>query len=102
MDRETLIRNMPLFETLADDEVLALAGQLQERTVAAGTTIFRAGEPGDTLFLIQEGAVEISTGDGKQRTVRASSFPGPSLAEISLLDGSARPARARVLLTLLL
>lgn len=94
MDRETLIRNMPLFETLADDEVVALASQLQERSVAAGTTIFRAGEPGDTLFLIQEGAVEISTGEGKQRTVLASLFPGSFFGEISLLDGSSRSASA--------
>ena len=94
MDRESLIRNMPLFETLADDEVAALSGQLQERTVAAGTTIFRAGEPGDTLFLIQEGAVEITTGEGKQRTTLASLFPGSFFGEISLLDGSSRSASA--------
>ena len=94
MDRESLIRNMPLFETLADDEVTALSSQLEERVVPAGTTIFRAGEPGDTLFLIQQGAVEISTGEGKQRTVLASLFRGSFFGEISLLDGSSRSATA--------
>ena len=94
MDRESLIRNMPLFETLADDEVRALSAQLQERAVPAGATVFRAGEEGDTLFLVQEGAVEISTGEGKQRTVLASLFPGAFFGELSLLDGSPRSATA--------
>ncbi len=94
MDRESLIRNMPLFETLAVDEVNELSSKLQERVVPAGTTIFRAGEPGDTLFLIQEGAVEITTGEGKQRTRLASLYPGSFFGEISLLDGSSRSATA--------
>ncbi len=94
MDKETLLRNMPLFESLADDETEALLQKLEERELDEGTEVFRAGDDGATLFLIQEGAVEITTGDGKQRTVLASLFPGQFFGEISLLDGAPRSATA--------
>ena len=94
MDRETLLRNMPLFEHLADDEAAALTARLEERKFDAGAPIFKMGDAGSTLFLIQDGAVEISTGDGKQRTVLASLFQGQFFGELSLLDGSPRSATA--------
>jgi uncharacterized membrane protein len=97
MDKEALIKHMPLFESLADDEVAALAQRLEERAFEAGAAVFRAGDPGATLFLIQEGGVEISTGEGKQKTVLASLYPGQFFGELSLLDGSPRSATATAL-----
>lgn len=94
MDKETLLRHMPLFEHLAHDELQALAVRLEERTFPAGVDVFRAGDPGATLFLIQHGAVDISTGDGAKRTVLASLFAGQFFGELSLLDGSPRSATA--------
>ncbi len=94
MDKATLLRHMPLFEALADDEHAALLARLEERSFDEGAHIFRMGEAGSTLFLVQEGAVEISTGEAKQRTVLASLFPGQFFGELSLLDGSPRSASA--------
>jgi len=94
MDREHLVRNMPLFESLADDEVGALVAKIEERKVDAGVDVFKVGDDGATLFLIEDGAVEISTGDGKQRAVLASLFPGQFFGELSLLDGTPRSATA--------
>ena len=97
MDREHLVRNMPLFESRADDEVGALVAKLEERKVEAGVDVFQAGDDGATLFLIEDGAVDISTGtsgkDGK-RAVLASLFQGQFFGELSLLDGSPRSATA--------
>ena len=97
MDKETLLRNMPLFEDLAADELQALAVRLAERVVAAGEVVFRAGEQGSTLYLIQEGVVEIAAGDGVKSTVLASLFAGQFFGELSLLDGSPRSATATAL-----
>ena len=94
MDKATLVRHMPLFESLAEDEVTALVGQLEERRVAPAAVLFRAGEAGDPMFLIHDGAVEISTGEGKQKTTLASLFPGQFFGELSLFDGSPRSATA--------
>ena len=94
MDKASLIRHMPLFESLADDEVTALVARLEERAFEASAAVFKAGDTGATLFLIQDGAVEISTGEGKQKTVLASLFPGQFFGELSLLDGAPRAATA--------
>jgi len=94
MHHHDLLRNMPLFESLSQDEVTSLAERLEERKVESGTHVFRAGDPGATLFLIQEGAVEISTGDVKHKTKLAVLYPGQFFGELSLLDGSLRSADA--------
>jgi uncharacterized membrane protein len=94
MDKATLIGHLPLFESLAPDEVNALAGRLDERRVDAGAVVFRAGDPGDTLFVVHDGAIEISTGEGKQKTILASLYPGQFFGELSLFDGSPRSATA--------
>jgi CRP/FNR family transcriptional regulator, cyclic AMP receptor protein len=94
MDQETLLRALPLFEHLDDDEMAALEARLERRTFDAGVEVFRAGDEGSTLFLIQDGAVEITTGDAKQRTTLASLFAGHFFGELSLLDGSPRSATA--------
>ena len=96
MDREHLLRHMPLFESLAEDELAALAARLEERTFDTGAHVFNAGDAGATLFLIQDGALEISTGEGKTRAVLASLFTGQFFGELSLLDGSPRSATATV------
>jgi uncharacterized membrane protein len=86
---------MPLFEHLDDDELLALASRLEERSFAEGADIFRMGDTGATLFLIQDGAVEISTGEGRQKISLAHLFAGQFFGELSLLDGSPRSANAK-------
>jgi CRP/FNR family cyclic AMP-dependent transcriptional regulator len=94
MHRATLVSNTPLFESLDADEVQALVQRLEERRFPAGSDVFRAGDPGATMFLIEEGGVDISTGDGKGKTSLASLFPGQFFGELSLLDGSPRSATA--------
>ncbi len=94
MDRLTLLKNIPLFDELSHDELVALVPRFAERSVRAGEDVFVAGHSGETLFLIQEGGVDIHTGDGKARTVLASLFPGQIFGELSLFDGSPRAATA--------
>lgn len=94
MDRATLLKNMPLFESLSPEDLELLGKQLEERSFAAGTHVFERGDPGSTLFLIREGGIEISTGDGKKRVVLATLFEGQYFGELSLLDGAPRSATA--------
>ena len=94
MDRSTLLSNIPLFESLTPDDLAALSARLEERAFAAGEAIFAQGDPGSTLFLIQEGGVEISVGQGKTRVVLATLFPGQYFGELSLMDGAPRSATA--------
>ena len=62
----------------------------QFRDFAAGTTIFRAGEPGTEMFIVQEGEVDIVI-DGK---VVESIAPEHFFGEMALIDESPRSADA--------
>jgi uncharacterized membrane protein len=95
MDRVTLLSNIPLFECLEEDDVTALAARLTEVCVSAGDVVFAAGDEGDTLFVIQDGAVEITVGAG--RTVLAQLFPGQYFGELAVVDRMPRSATATAL-----
>ena len=94
MDRVSLLARIPLFEELTQEELAALAERFTETRVPGGTEIFRAGADGEALFLIQDGAIEISRGDARARTTLSTLFPGQLFGELSLFDGSPRSATA--------
>lgn len=56
----------------------------------AGDVIFREGEPGDTMYIIKEGAVEVSVAGEKFVAAQ----PGDLLGEMAMIDSSARSATA--------
>ncbi len=94
MDRIELLKNIPLFESLDDDHLTLLAGKLRESKVAADQQIFAQGDEGDAMYLIEDGAVDIVAGTGKQRVVLTSLFKQQYFGELSLLDGAPRSATA--------
>ena len=71
----------------------ALPGDAQ-RTVEAGDYVFRQGEKGIDLFVIQSGRVEISRGEGDERTVMATLGQGAFFGEMSVLESMPRDADA--------
>jgi len=58
--------------------------------VAGGTTIFKAGDPADHLFVVQEGTVDIKLGDKLLEHIG----PGGLFGEMAMIDGSTRSADA--------
>lgn len=56
---EVLIRQMPLFAKLDDAEIERLARKLTTRLALPGERIMRRGEPGDSMYFIASGAVEV-------------------------------------------
>jgi glutaminase len=65
---------------------------LRPRSFAAGETIFAAGDPADTIFLLLEGEVtiEIEFESGRRRL--ATLTPGLAFGEVALADFPLRPA----------
>ncbi|HEX8796653.1 MAG TPA: DUF1003 domain-containing protein [Polyangiaceae bacterium] len=94
MESANLLANIPLFESLDAAELAALAAQLEERRCAKDEVVFRQGDPGDRLFIIRDGAVVISHGEGKARVDLATLSNGQYFGELSLFDGEARSATA--------
>ncbi len=91
---EALLARVPLFESLTSDDIVALSTRVEEIVYEQGTVIFRQGDKGSSLFVIEEGEVEISHGEGKSRIVLANLFPGQYFGELSLFDGAPRSASA--------
>jgi CRP/FNR family transcriptional regulator, cyclic AMP receptor protein len=57
----------------------------------AGTVIFREGEPGDCMYAVVEGEVEILLGDN----VVDSTGPGGIVGEMAVIDAGPRSATCR-------
>jgi CRP/FNR family cyclic AMP-dependent transcriptional regulator len=62
------------------------------KTLAAGSVLFEAGQPGDALYVILSGQVEIRIGDRVVETVGAGGIVG----ELGLIDRAPRSATATV------
>ena len=58
---------------------------------AAGTTIFQQGDPGDYMYVVIEGEVDVLAGGSYIRTLR----PGDIFGEMSLMTGEKRAATVR-------
>jgi CRP/FNR family transcriptional regulator, cyclic AMP receptor protein len=76
-------------QTPLDFSILLRAG-LPRRAFVADEVIFREGEKGETLYVIEKGDVEIRGG----RRVIAILGPGEFFGEMSLIDPSPRSATA--------
>jgi uncharacterized membrane protein len=94
IDRIELVKSIPLFESLEDDDLHALANKLREVTVDAGQRVFAQGDEGDAMYVIETGAVDIVAGQGKQQVTLASLFKQQYFGELALLDGAPRSASA--------
>jgi CRP/FNR family transcriptional regulator, cyclic AMP receptor protein len=94
--RELLVR-CPLFTELPAAEAEKLAAFLRRRRYRAGEPVFREGDPGTALYIIQSGEVKILLGgsEGKE-VVLALLGPGEFVGELALLDGEPRSADAVV------
>lgn len=70
------------------------ATSVHQRVLAPGEVVFEQGEPGDELFVVHSGEVELTrrTPGGLRRVARYG--PGEFFGELSALEGSRRTARA--------
>lgn len=66
------------------------------KACAQGTVLFQEGEPGDRMFVIQTGRVQIVKRVGDVRFPLATLGPGDCIGEMALLDGQPRSADAIV------
>ena len=94
MSRQELLASVPLFESLTEDDLATLTNRFEEEAVETGEPVFQQGDDGSSLYIIEDGEVEISYGSGHSRVVLASLFPGQYFGELSLFDGSPRSATA--------
>jgi CRP/FNR family cyclic AMP-dependent transcriptional regulator len=90
MTIETL-RHVPLFESLDDKAAKELCELLESLDCKAKTVLFRAGDAGNAMYLIERGKVRICVRarDGHEVTL-AELGRGDFFGEMALLDGERR------------
>lgn len=85
----------PLFKLLDGAEIADLERVFGRHDYAAGEKVFSSGEPGDSLYVVGSGTVELFVKDNAgSRIVLARCGPGEVFGELSLFDGGARTASA--------
>src|SRR5207244_10665670 len=91
------IRSVPLFAALDDSAARELRNLLRRREVSAGDALFRAGDQGDAMYLIEKGRVRISITDNDEKEiVLAELAQGDFFGEMAIIDGKQRSADATV------
>ena len=91
------LRSVPLFASLDDDDASALRSLLELEVRPAGSVLFRKGEGGDAMYLIEGGRVRIHIRDREGEDVTLAELAGGDFfGEMAILDGKPRSASATV------
>ena len=94
------IRSVPLFASLDDEAAVNLRNLLRVNDVPTNTSLFRAGDKGDAMYLIEQGRVQITiTDEDKKPIVLAELAQGDFFGEMAIIDGKQRSADATVVET---
>lgn len=91
------LKEMALCRALSGAELEIIAAIAETQDIAAGKDLFREGDPGDGLFLVVSGEIDVvKRGPGGERSL-ARLGAGAILGEISLLTSEARSATGHAL-----
>jgi len=93
-DRVAFLRRVALFERFPDASLRWLATETVLRLIRPGQVLVRAGDPGDSMFLIAEGCVRVmSAPSGDTAPIELATLQaGQVVGERSLLTGEPRSA----------
>ncbi len=90
-----ILAELELFEHLPEEDRAGLAAVVDQIDVPADTVLFRTGDPGDSLYVIRHGEVELYIKDtAGQKIVLTVAVAGELFGELALLDEGARTATA--------
>jgi len=91
----SLLARVLLFADLDETELEELATLLRRRRYAKGEVIFREGDAGASLFIVEEGRVKLAIGSPEGNEVILDLLePGDFFGELAVLDGEPRSADA--------
>jgi uncharacterized membrane protein len=90
-----ILKNVPLFALLDDDERAVLAGQVEVRTFAVRQRIYKIGDSSGQAFVLVSGSVRVSTVDeDSQEVVVDEPAVGEFFGFASMLDGTPHQTEA--------
>jgi small-conductance mechanosensitive channel/CRP-like cAMP-binding protein len=86
--RLRVLADVPMLSVLSQAELHALAEASTVRFLSPGEPAMEAGEPGESMFVVVEGRLEVVVDERPVATL----WPGECAGEMSLLTGSPRSA----------
>jgi CRP-like cAMP-binding protein len=88
------LRRCALFAQVSTEALEACARSLRVRRFRRNETIFHQGDPGDSLYIIESGAVKIvlPSPEGEEGAIIATLGRGDFFGELALLDGAPHSA----------
>lgn len=93
-----MLAGVELFEHLGEDDRARLAESIRVKVLKAGETLFRTGDPGEALFIVLDGEIELFIRDNAgQKIPLTIAGPGQLFGELALLDRGPRTATAEAL-----
>lgn len=90
-----MLRSIPLFEGLSEDDLEALSQALETRHFKAGAMIFAMGDTGSAMYIVDSGDVNIHLPGDKSRRISLKDLQrGEYFGELALFDEKPRSASA--------
>lgn len=98
MHETPLLRNIPLFSTLKEEDLRRLESRLVRRRYGGGEVLFHMGDEGGNLHIIESGRVKVTIPSVEgDEVILAILEAGEILGEISLIDGKPRSATVQAM-----
>ncbi|MEP7356820.1 MAG: ATP-binding protein [Anaerolineales bacterium] len=91
------LRRLPLFAGLGETDLERLYAQAQAMELAPGDLLIEEGAPGEALFVLIDGELQVTKRSGAQDVKVDVRSPGAVIGEMSLLDNSPRSASVRAI-----
>jgi signal transduction histidine kinase len=91
------LRRVPLFADLSEEDLDRLYQMVETISLQPGKLLFEEGSPGDALYVILDGELEVIKRQGGQDVVLAVRGAGEFIGELSLLEQAPRSASVRTL-----
>ena len=97
-DVVALLERVPVFETLAPEDLAQVAQVAVPRRFSPGQVIFREGDESDTCYVVSSGHARALREHGDGRTIALARFgPGDIFGELAMFDDERRSATVEAL-----
>jgi CRP-like cAMP-binding protein len=92
-EKLALLSKCDLLRHLSAEDIEPLLDRVQQREFKTGEIVFRTGDPGDALYVVARGVVEVLNSDDKHTLAELGD--GQAFGEMALLTGGTRTATIR-------